>query len=269
MVEKEEVSAEKAENSQPRPPRDASAWAPPTPRIKVSSVPPGATNINLEGRRTAGALQGFGQLWQKTYRVRLPGVKISPAEVMQAWKENFAHFQPPENRFYPTMVGIKPGEVLFIDGRVPAFPGTPSVMPVASGVMILYADDETFTVMTPEGFPESGWNTFSVSEEEGTLVAQIQSMCRATDPLYEFYFRFLGSSAQQEKTWNHVLTSLAAHFSVNGQVVTTKTCVDPKMQWDYSKNIWHNAAIRTVFYKVGAPLRWVRNLVRRPSTPAQ
>jgi len=31
-------------------------------------------------------------------------------------------------------------------------------MPVAAGVMILYADDLSFTVMTPEGFPEAGGN---------------------------------------------------------------------------------------------------------------
>jgi hypothetical protein len=47
--------------------------------------------------------------------VRLSGVKLTPAEVMQIWKENFPSFQPPENRFYPTMSGLKPGEVVLID----------------------------------------------------------------------------------------------------------------------------------------------------------
>jgi hypothetical protein len=31
-------------------------------------VAEGATNINVEGRRAVGPLQGFDQLWQKTYR---------------------------------------------------------------------------------------------------------------------------------------------------------------------------------------------------------
>ena len=34
-------------------------------------MPEGAANVNVQGRREVGALQGFGQLWQKTYRVRL------------------------------------------------------------------------------------------------------------------------------------------------------------------------------------------------------
>ncbi len=243
-------------------PSHSEGWAAPVSRLKVSQVPPGATNINVEGRRTAGALQGFGQLWQKTYRVRLTGVDKAPDEVMKVWKGNFPKYQPPENRFYPPMTGIQPGEVLFIEGKVPAFPGSPSIMPMASGVMVLYADETMFTVMTPEGFPESGWNTFSVLDEDGVLVVQIQSMCRATDPLYEFYFRILGSSAQQENTWVHVLTSLAADFGVKGQVSIAKTCVDDKIQWSYAKNIWQNAGIRTVFYKLGAPLRWARQMVK-------
>jgi hypothetical protein len=176
---------------------------------------------------------------------------------MHIWKENFPKFQPAANRFYPPMDGIKPGEVVFIEGKVPAIRGTPSVMPVASGVMVLYVDDESFTIMTPEGFPEAGWNTFSVNEEDGVPVAQVQSMARAADPLYEIYFRFLGSSEYQEESWVHVLTSLADHFGIKGQVTVTKTLIDPRIQWRYFGNIVQNAGIRTVFYKLMAPFRWI------------
>jgi len=233
-------------------------WARPVDKIQVGDVPQGATNLNLEGRQVVSPMQGFGQLWQKTYRVRLSGASASPEEVMQAWKQNFPRFQPAENKFYPSLTGIKPGEMIFIAGKVPALPGTPSILPVASGVMVIYADEVSFTVMTPEGFPESGWNTFSTYTEDGTTVAQIQSICRATDPLYEFYFRFLGSSAQQENTWNHVLTQLAAHFDVEGQVVTQKTCLDASVQWSQAKNLVKNAGIRTVFYLLAMPVRWAR-----------
>lgn len=43
-------------------------WAAPTQGLKVSDIPSGALNLNVEGRLVAGPLQGFGQLWQKTYR---------------------------------------------------------------------------------------------------------------------------------------------------------------------------------------------------------
>ncbi len=45
-----------------RAPRDAENWAKPVPRLKVSDVPDGALNLNLEGRQVVGALQGFGPL---------------------------------------------------------------------------------------------------------------------------------------------------------------------------------------------------------------
>jgi hypothetical protein len=238
------------------------AWAPPTSKMKVSDIPSGAINLNVDGRQPVSPMQGFGQCWQKTFKVRLSGVELSPAQAMQVWKENFQAFQPPENHFYPSMAGIKPGAVLFIDAKVPAFPGTPSILPVATGVMVLYADDTMFTVMTPEGHPESGWNTFSIYEEDDSLVAQIQSLCRPTDPLYEVFNRFLGSSAQQDNTWTHVLTSLATHFGVKGNVTLTKVLVDPNVQWKRAKNIWKNAGIRTVFYLMGAPFRWVRGMMK-------
>lgn len=236
----------------------ASAWSPPVSRMKVGEVPAGAINLNVDGRQPVSPLQGFGQMWQKTFKVRLTGVSLTPEGVMEIWKVNFPRFQPPENRFYPSMSGLKPGQVVLIDAKVPALPGTPSILPVSTGVLVLYADETTVTVMTPEGHPESGWNTFSTYEEDGGVVAQCQSLCRPNDPLYEFFNRFMGSSAQQDKIWIHVLNSLAEYFGVKGQVTTSKVLVDPNVQWSQAKNIWQNAAIRTVIYFVTSPIRWFR-----------
>ena len=70
-------------------PRDAGHWAAPVGRLKVGGVSDDAVNINVEGRQVVGPLQGFGQLWQKTYSVRLSGASITPKEVIKEWKENF------------------------------------------------------------------------------------------------------------------------------------------------------------------------------------
>jgi hypothetical protein len=237
-------------------PRDAAFWAKRVERLKVSDVPEGAANVNVQGRREVGALQGFGQLWQKTYAVPLTGAEVTPAEVVRVWKERFAEFQPANSRFYPSLAGVAPGEVLFITASVGG-------MPVHTGVRVIYADDESFTVMTPEGHPESGWNTFSAYEdEEGNTVAQIQSLARANDPIYEMGFRVVGSTAQ-EQLWTHVLKSLAAHFGVNEPVSLEKACVDPKLQWSQVKNVWHNAGARSMLYTMAAPTRWVRGLIGR------
>jgi hypothetical protein len=237
-------------------PRDAAYWAQRIERLDVSEVPDGAANVNVQGRREVGALQGFGQLWQKTYRVRLVGIKTTPEEVVRVWKEHFPEFQPPNSRFYPSMAGVAPGEVLFISASVGG-------MPVHTGVRVIYADEESFTVMTPEGHPESGWNTFSAyQDDDGVTVAQIQSLSRADDPIYELGFRIVGST-EQERIWTHVLKSLAAHFGVNEPVTLEKVCVDPKVQWSKVMNVWQNAGARSMLYTIAAPTRWIRGLIGR------
>jgi hypothetical protein len=235
-------------------PRDT-AWARPVARLKVEGVPAGAVNINVDGRRVVGPLQGFGQLWQKTYWVRLTGLKASPAEVMSAWKQNFPKFWPKGNRFYPSLVGIAPGEVALLSLAMPGG------APLSTGMLVLYADDVSFTMMTPQGHMESGWITFSAFEQDGATVAQVQSIARANDPMYEAGF-LLFAHGVQERFWRATLTALAAHLGVDGQVQMRKTCVDARWQWSQATNIWHNAAVRTGVYMALAPVRWVGGLGR-------
>ena len=237
--------------------REDAHWAHPISRLKVGDVPAGAINLNVEGRQVVGPLQGFGQLWQKTYQVWLRGVNVTPQELVRFWKENLPNLMPSNSRFYPSLSGVKPGEVVLINATLPGIPGG---MPVSTGVLILYADDEAFTVMTPQGHPESGFNTFSAYEEDGVTVAQIQSLARANDPIFEFGFRFMGGATQQEKIWHHVLTSIADHYGVTGQVQMQKTCVDPKLQWSQAKNIWQNSVLRTT---INTPVRFIRKIAGR------
>ncbi len=158
--------------------------------LATSDVPAGVVNLNVDGRRVVGPLQGFGPLWQKTYRVPLTGAGVTPTEVVRVWKEHFPEFHPPQNRFYPSLAGVKPGEVLLINASMRG-------MPVYMGVRVIYADEESFTVMTAEGLPEAGWNTFSAYTDDGHTVAQVQSLARANDPIYEIGFRIVGSTEQE------------------------------------------------------------------------
>jgi hypothetical protein len=235
--------------AEPQTPRDAAFWAAQSGALKVSDVPQGAVNLNVDGRRTVGPLQGFGQLWQKTYRIRLDGVQTTPEAVIADWKAKFPNFQPKNNRFFPALAGVQPGEIVLINASL-------SGMPVKTGVMVLYADDTAFTLMTPQGHPESGWVTFSAEDDGGTVVCQVQSMARANDPVYEVGLN-LGAARSQEAIWRHVLTALAASYGVSAPVQMDKTCLDQRRQWRQMGNVWQNAAIRSVFYSLGAPLRWV------------
>lgn len=244
-------------NSTPSPdPSRQNAWAKPVDRLRVTGAHAEAMNLNVEGRHLTSPLNGFGQLWQKTYRIKLPGV--TPQQVVKLWKEKLPEFMPADSRFYPSLSGVKPGEILLINATLPGIPGG---MPVSTGVMILYVDDVSFSVMTPEGHPEAGFNTFSAYEEDGVTIAQIQSLARANDPIFEFGFRFMGGSKQQENIWRQVLTNLSAQFGVQGAVVEmNKTCVDPRLQWSQAKNVWHNSVVRTT---LSLPLRMVGKIFNR------
>lgn len=236
-------------------PRDALYWAQPGTRLNVTDIPNGAINLNIDGRQVVGPLQGFGQLWQKTYRLRLNGVTESPAEVIERWKYHLPEYQPRQNRFFPAIGGIIPGQVVIINATLFG-------MPVNTGVLVLYADEESFTLMTPEGHPESGWVTFSAASEEGVTMCQVQSMARANDPIYEIGLR-LFAAASQENIWKHVLTQLAASYGVQAPVEFTKLCVDRRVQWSQARNVTRNAAIRSAFFALGAPLRALRRKPER------
>ena len=243
------------QTSTPKTPENAASWAKLVDTLSVGDTPDEAINLNVQGKRVSGPLQGFGQLWQKTYKLRLHDVETTPADVVRLLKAKLPDFMPANSRFYPSITGVQPGEVIIINATMPGVPGT-----ISTGVMILYADDEAFTVMTPEGHPESGFNTFSAYEADGTVIAQIQSLARANDPVYEFGFRFMGGSKEQEKIWHHVLTQLGQHMGIRGQVEMEKVCVDTRLQWSRAKNVWHNAMIRSTLH---LPVRLAQKVSKR------
>jgi hypothetical protein len=114
--------------------RDLANWATGVRRLQVSDVPDGVDNINVDGRRVVGAIQGFGQLWRKTYRICLDEAAVTPAEVIAVWKQHFASFWPAGSRFHSPHGGLKPGVVVLLDQLLPGH------LRLSSGVMILYAD---------------------------------------------------------------------------------------------------------------------------------
>ncbi len=230
-------------------PRDAAYWAPYVEWFKVASVPAGALNLNVDGRRAVGSLQGFGKMWQKTYRVPI-GTNVSPAEVIATWKANFPAFWPPGNRFCTPLHSIAPGDVVLINSVVPGGQ-------ISTGIMVIYADDETFTFMTPQGHPFGGWVTFSAFREGDCTVAQAQVLIRANDPLYELAMP-LGLSHAEDNMWRYTLGKLAAHWGAQGHVTISAVCVDRRRQWGQAGNIWYNAGIRSLLYNMAAPLRWAR-----------
>ncbi|MFY9399280.1 MAG: STAS domain-containing protein [Desulfomonilia bacterium] len=226
-----------ADRPEPQGPR---AWARPVERLRVGEVPAGAVSLNVDGLPVSGVMQGFGRLWEKTYRIRLSGIGEGPREVIDTLKARFPDLQPSYNRFYPLEGGISPGSLVLINA------GTP-VGPVYTGVQVLYADEESFAFITPQGHPESGWVRFSAHGQPGEVVVQVQGFARASDPLYEIGFVILGSRLQ-ERIWRHLLVSLGKHYGREPYVSVQKSCPGDFLCWENAGNVLYNAQIRTMWH---------------------
>ncbi|MDQ4127054.1 MAG: DUF1990 domain-containing protein [Actinomycetota bacterium] len=233
-----------APDPRPEQPRDADHWA---RYVETLKVPEGAISPNVEGRRPVNPLQGFGKMWQKTFKVRLEGASVSPGEVVKTWRERFPEISGFGRGFRVPSGGLVPGAVALLGGGL-------------TGVMVLYADEESFTYMTPEGHPFSGWITFSAHrDEDGTTVAQAQLLIRANDPIYELMM-VVGMNRAENIQWQGTLRNLAAHFGAHGRVETKVVCVDPKRQWRRYKNVRHNALVLSALHALTTPLRWLGRL---------
>ncbi|RZT16816.1 hypothetical protein EV649_4349 [Kribbella sp. VKM Ac-2569] len=236
--------------------RDEANWAKMVSRLKVSQVPEGAMNLNVDGRQLTSPIQGFGKMWQKTYVVRLPSERVAPTELIATWRKDFGDFWPPGNHFYAPLTGIEPGEVALLNMKVPG-------MKLSTGVMVLYADEESFTLMTPQGHMFAGWITFSAAQQDDATVVQAQVLMRASDPIFELAL-VMGGHRQEDQFWIQTLGNVAAHFGHPDATVDTKVvCVDRKRQWSRWRNVWHSSAIRSAIYMAEAPIRGARSLTHR------
>jgi hypothetical protein len=130
----------------------------------------------------------------------------------------------------------------------------PGHLRLSGGVMILYADAVSFTVMTAEGHPLAGWNTFSAFEEDGVTVAQVQVLMRADDPLFELGM-VLFAHRMEDRLWQQTLHNLAADFGVQAPVKYQTVRLDRRRQRSKAGNLWYHAAVRSALHTLAARLR--------------
>ena len=232
--------------------RDGTHWAKPVDRLSAEGVAGGGVD-SVTGKTVTGPLQGFGQLWQKTFRVRLDGSSMSPQEVIVVWKERFATFWPKTGRFYAPLAGIVPGEVALLE--ISPVPGSP--VRLSTGVMVIYADDESFTFITPQGHVFSGWITFSAYRDGDVTVAQVQALERTSDPFDELGLMF-GGSRMNNAFWRETLGNVGRAMGATEPAVTSEAvCIDKRRQWRQATNVRNSATLRTMRHTLGAPARWI------------
>jgi hypothetical protein len=237
---------------EPRAPRDQESWAQPVDRLTTTARTAGQDTVT--GKRVSGPVQGFGQMWQKTFTVRVPADEHPPEAVVAHWKAAFPTFWPKGATFYAPLAGITPGEVALLE--VQPVPGSPVKM--STGVLVIYADRESFTFMTPEGHALSAWITFSAHRDGAVTVAQAQALERTSDPFIELSYMF-GANRANDRFWERTLENLARSLGVEQPMIdATKICVDKRRQWKYAGNLRHSAAVNMALATVMAPARWVR-----------
>ena len=218
-------------------PRDAGSWAPKVRRLAVTRR--GRPGANVDGRRLTGPLQGFGQMWQKTYRLDL-GPDVAPRPAIATWKAHFGEFWPSGSRFDNSLTGISPGDVALLDV------GLGGGVRLSTGVFVLYADEESFTLMTPQGHMFAGWITFSAARTDAVTTVQAQVLMRANDPLYELAMA-LGGHRKEDQFWIQTLTSLARYLGAPPAPVRARAeRIDPRRQWGQAGAIWHNSMVRSL-----------------------
>jgi hypothetical protein len=210
---------------------DQDNWAPAIRHLPADG--PGGLPPTLEGRELAGPLQGFGRMFQKTYRISMPGHQ--PEAVIAFWKQHFGELWPDDQRFRSP--GVRLGEIGVIDGAH-------GPVRMETGVYVMYADERSFAFINPLGHPWSGWITFSADDDETGAIAQVSLLIRASDPIYDLGFTLLGGGHHEDEMWRHVLRGLAAHHGVEAEPTTEVRLVDKRRLWRHAGNVRYNAAIR-------------------------
>ena len=229
-------------------------WAKSIDQISIRDIPGEAMNINVHGRRVTSPVKGFGRLWNKRYRLRLHNTDMDPRQIVALWKSAFPEFWPKGNR-------------VFASEKAPIAPGTAAVLnlslpgglTLATGIMVVYADETSFSFMTVEGHMLAGLINFSSFQEDGATIIQVHPLFRANDPLMELAFRF-GASSQEDLFWHSTLHNLARRLGSHGYVEQQSTLIDGRVNWNEKGNLWKNAAIRSSFYM---PLYILKKIVQR------
>jgi anti-anti-sigma factor len=217
-------------------------WSSSVERLSIRDIPSEAMNINVDGRQTTSPVTGFGCLWDKRYRLRIHDSKLDPPQIISLWKSEFPRFWPAGNRFFPS-------------GKAPIVPGTAAVLNLAlpgglvlaTGLVVIYVDETSFSFITIQGHILSGWITFSSFQHDDATYIQVNPIFRASDPLMELGMR-LGAAKQEDRFWHATLSNLARRLGVQGELSQQDFLIDPRVRWDAFKNIRYSAAIRSSFY---------------------
>ncbi len=220
---------------------DEGNWAANVDRLHVAGSRQDKA-FNLEGRRVAGPQQGFGPLYDRTFTIEIGDI-VTPEKLVSDWRAHFGDFWPKSATFYGNITSIQAGDVA---------PLTASG--ITTGVLVIYADETSFSYMTPEGHMFAGMITFSARLEKSGTVAEIRMLVRPADAFWVMVWP-IGRS-MEGRFWKGTLANLAASVGATGRTATESTkCVDQRILWKNWRNVFHNGAAATMLHGIGTPFR--------------
>ena len=221
--------------------RDAANWAKPVDARGAERAPGAATSTSPAGGRPrpsrASARCGrrpTGSAWRRERdagRGDRRGSRTSPSSGRRA---------AASTRRSP---GSRPGEVALLNLTMPGG------IKLSTGVLVLYADDESFTLMTPQGHMFAGLDHVQRLRRRRRDVAQAHVLMRASDPMYEMGLTFGGHGRRTAS--GSTRSALAAAFGVEGEV-DTETCASTAAASGPRPGTCGKAGIRSGMYTHGA-----------------
>ena len=147
-----------------------------------------------------------------------------------------------------------PGEVALLE--IKPVPGSP--VRLSTGVMVIYADDESFTFMTPEGHTLSAWITFSAYRDGDVTVAQAQALERTSDPFDELGLHVRRQADEQPVLAGHARATWVAAMGATDPVVGYGGRVHRQAPpVAAGANVRNSATLRAMRHTLTAPVRWI------------
>jgi hypothetical protein len=158
-----------------------------------------------EQRPRSHAAQGVGSLVQRDYWAVIANCAIPPNRFGELLAERFPEFSPDALARFRVPEGhtgsLSVGDVFEVDIR----------MAGTFGLRVLHRNDNSITLATLEGHPESGRITFGAyRSERGDVVFHIRSRARSSSRMHLTEY-FTAGEGMQTATWAGFINAVARH----------------------------------------------------------
>lgn len=197
---------------------------------------------------TPGTDTGFGELWRKTYTLRLEG-NVDPEELVTRWRSEVSSFWP-NSTHLASRGRMARGRGLLLHVATP-------VGHMETALVVESLSPRSFQFGTMRGHMFAGTVTCSAGVDDSGGYAEVLTLFRTSDPLFEIGFK-LGGGKYEDWFWTNTLGNLAKTLGVHGRVLLRRERLDRRRRWQNALNVWSNAAIRTALAALGRRTAWMR-----------